>query len=115
MCIRDRFLTAPFTSAAAGDKVENAGSAEYAAKAGVATIVVDNAEAAAVKAAELVALLPANNLAGAAVFEAAAPAGVLNLAKYTAADAVKALVDADSAVELYAGFGKHVFLSLIHI
>ena len=106
------FLTAPFTSAAAGDKVENAGSAEYAAKAGVATIVVDNAEAAAVKAAELVALLPANNLAGAAVFEAAAPAGVLNLAKYTAADAVKALVDADSAVELYAGLGKHVFTAL---
>ena len=58
------------------------------------------------------ALLPANNLAGAAVFEAAAPAGVLNLAKYTAADAVKALVDADSAVELYAGFGKHVFTAL---
>ena len=29
------FLTAPFTSDAAGDKVENAGSAELAAKAGV--------------------------------------------------------------------------------
>ncbi|WP_367926115.1 carboxyl transferase domain-containing protein [uncultured Ruthenibacterium sp.] len=106
------FLTAPFTSAAAGDKVENAGSAEYAAKAGVATIVVDNAEEAAVKAAELVALLPANNLAGAAVFESAAPTGALNLAKYAAADAVKALVDADSAVELYAGFGKNVITAL---
>ncbi len=106
------FLTAPFTSAASGDKVENAGSAEYAAKAGVASIVVDTAEAAAVKAAELVALLPANNLAGAAVFEAAAPSGALNLAKYVAADAVKALVDADSTVELYAGYGKNVVTAL---
>ena len=35
------FLTAPFTSAAAGDKLEGAGSAEFAAKAGVAAIVVD--------------------------------------------------------------------------
>ena len=33
------FLTAPFTSAAAGDKLEGAGSAEFAAKAGVAAIV----------------------------------------------------------------------------
>ena len=36
------FLTAPFTSAAAGDKLEGAGSAEFAAKAGVAAIVVDS-------------------------------------------------------------------------
>ena len=63
------FLTAPFTSAAAGDKLEGAGSAEFAAKAGVAAIVVDSAEEAAAKAAELVGLLPANNLAGPAVFE----------------------------------------------
>ena len=33
-------MTAPFTSAAAGDKLEGAGSAEFAAKAGVAAIAV---------------------------------------------------------------------------
>ena len=71
MCIRDRF-----TSAAAGDKLEGAGSAEFAAKAGVAAIVVDSAEESAAKAAELVGLLPANNLAGPAVFEPSAPAGL---------------------------------------
>lgn len=42
------FLTAPFTSAARRpDKLEGAGSAEFAAKAGVAAIVVDSAEEAA--------------------------------------------------------------------
>ena len=106
------FLTAPFTSAAKGDKVENAGKAEFAAKAGVAAIVVKDAEAAAAKAAELVGLLPSNNLAGPALFDAAEPAAALNLAKYKAADAAAAVVDADSAVELYAGFGKNVYTAL---
>ena len=46
------FFTAPFTSAAKGDKVPGAGTAEAAAKAGVAAIVAANAEEAAEKAAE---------------------------------------------------------------
>ena len=106
------FLTAPFTSAAKGDKVEGAGKAAFAAKAGVAAIVVKDAEAAAAKAAELIGLLPSNNLAGPALFETAEPAAALNLAKYKAADAVAAVVDADSAVELYAGYGKNVATAL---
>ena len=106
------FLTAPFTSAAAGDKLEGAGSAEFAAKAGVAAIVVDSAEEAAAKAAELVGLLPANNLAGPAVFEPSAPAGTLNLAKYCPVEAVASITDANSAVELYAGYGKTVYTAL---
>ena len=61
------FFTAPFTSAAKGDKVADAGTAAAAAKAGVAAIVAPTAEAAA------------------------------------------AVVDKDSAVELYAGFGKSVY------
>ena len=106
------FLTAPFTSAAAGDKLEGAGSAEFAAKAGVAAIVVDSAEEAAAKAAELVGLLPANNLAGPAVFEPSAPAGTLNLAKYCPVEAAASIADANSAVELYAGYGKTVYTAL---
>ena len=106
------FLTAPFTSAAAGDKLEGAGSAEFAAKAGVAAIVVDSAEEAAAKAAELVGLLPANNLAGPAVFEPSAPAGTLNLAKYCPVEAAASIADAHSAVELYAGYGKTVYTAL---
>ena len=116
LCIMSReaqlFLTAPFTSAAAGDKKEGAGSADFAAKAGVAAIVVDNAEEAAAKAAELVGLLPANNLAGPAVFEPAAPAGSYQLAKYKAEDAVKSLADADSVLPLYEGCGSRVYTAL---
>ena len=37
------FLTAPFTSAAKGDKVDDAGKASFAARAGVAAIVVKDA------------------------------------------------------------------------
>ncbi len=106
------FLTAPFTSAAAGDKLEGAGSAEFAAKAGVASIVVENAEQAAKKAAELVGLLPANNLSSPAVFEPAEPVAALNLAKYCAAEAAASMIDAGSAIELYAGYGKSVYTAL---
>lgn len=116
VCVMSReaelFLTAPFTSAAAGDKVKGAGSADYAAQAGVAAIVAENAAEAAAKAAELVGLLPANNLAGPAVFEPAAPAGAYNLAKYKAEDAVKALADNGSILPLYAGYGKNVYTAL---
>ena len=106
------FLTAPFTSAAKGDKVDDAGKASFAARAGVAAIVVKDAAAAAEKAAELVGLLPSNNLAGPALFESAEPAASLDLAKYKAAAAAAAVVDADSAVELYAGYGKNVYTAL---
>ena len=63
------FFTAPFTSAAKGDKVADAGSAAAAAKAGVAAIVAADAAEAAEKAAHIVGLLPANNLTGPAIFE----------------------------------------------
>lgn len=106
------FLTPPFTSAAAGDKTEGAGSAAYAAKAGVAALVAKNADEAAQAAARMVGLLPANNLAGPAVFEAAEPSGTLSLAKYSPDGAAASIVDAGSAVELYAGYGKNVYTAL---
>ena len=71
------FFTAPFTAAAKGDKVADAGSAAAAAKAGVAAIVAANAEEAAEKAAHIVGLLPANNLTGPAIFEFEQPAAAL--------------------------------------
>ena len=79
MCIRDR----PFTAAAAGDACPGAGKAAFAARAGVAALVVKNAEQAAAEAARLVGLLPANNLCGPALFDAAEPAKALDMAKYT--------------------------------
>lgn len=103
------FLTAPFNSE---DKVADAGSAEFAARAGVAAVLADDAEAAASLAAKLVGMLPGNNLAGPAVFDFAAPKSSLNLAKYVPAEAAAALADEGSLVELYAGYGKTVCTAL---
>ena len=90
------FFTAPFTSAAKGDKVPGAGTAEAAAKAGVAAIVA------------------ANNLTGPAIFEFEQPTSVLT-AGAAPEKAAAALIDKDSAVELYAGFGKHVYTAFATI
>lgn len=106
------FLTSPFTSAANGDKLANAGSAEFAAKAGVASIVVEDAQAAAAKAAEIIGVLPANNLTGPAVFEATAPKGSYTLSKYDAKAAADTVIDADSNIELYEGTGKNIYTAL---
>ena len=112
------FFTAPFTAAAKGDKVANAGSAAAAAKAGVAAIVVPTAEEAAEKAAEkaahIVGLLPANNLTGPAIFEFEQPTAALTVGA-APEKAAAALIDKDSAVEMYAGFGKSVYTAFATI
>ena len=106
------FLNAPFT---AQDNVGGAGSSGFAAKAGVAAVIADDAVSAAKQAAGVAALLPANNLAGPALFDFAAPSKGIQVAKYTAADAVAALADADSTVELYSGYGKNIVTALTTI
>ena len=108
------FFTAPFTAAAKGDKVADAGSAAAAAKAGVAAIVAADAAEAAEKAAHIVGLLPANNLTGPAIFEFEQPTAVL-AANAEPAKAAAALIDKDSAVEMYAGFGKNVYTAFATI
>ena len=90
------FLTAPFN---AEDKVKAAGSAEFAVKAASA-------------AARVVGMLPANNLAGPAVFDFEAPAAALNLVKYDAKSAAEAIADAGSLTELYAGYGRNIYTAL---
>lgn len=106
------FFTAPFTSAAHGDKLEGAGSAAFAARAGVAALTAKDAAEAAALAARVVTLLPGNNLAGPSVFEFEAPAELPDLVKYNAAQVVKSLVDADSVVELFSSFGENVYTAL---
>ena len=108
------FFTAPFTSAAKGDKVADAGTAAAAAKAGVAAVVAPTAEEAAEKAAHIVGLLPANNLTGPAIFEFEQPTAAL-AAGAEPAKAAAAVVDKDSAVELYAGYGKNIVTALATI
>ena len=99
------FFTAPFTSAAKGDKVADAGSAAAAAKAGVASIVAADAAEAAEKAAHIVGLLPANNPTGPAIFELEQPTAALAASRACQAAAA---VGQDSTVELYAGLSKSV-------
>lgn len=105
------FFTAPFTSAAQGDKAEGAGTAAAAMKAGVAALLAKDAAEAAEMAAHVVGLMPANNLTGPAVFEFEAPAAAF-AAGSAPEKAAAALIDADSALELYAGYGKNVYTAL---
>ncbi len=107
------FFTAPFTSAAKGDKVADAGTAAAAAKAGVAALTAKTAADAAEMAARIVGLLPANNLTGPAVFEFEAPSAAF--AASEPAKAAEAVMDKDSALELYAGFGKSVYTAFATI
>ena len=57
-------------------------------------------------------LLPANNLCGPALFDAAEPAKALDMAKYTGAGAAAALCDEGSLLELWGGYGKNVYTAL---
>ena len=59
-------------------------------------------------------LLPANNLTGPAIFEFEQPTAVL-AAGAAPEKAAAALIDKDSAVELFAGFGKHVYTAFATI
>lgn len=112
------FMTAPFVAKAKGADAPGAGSAQNAAKAGVAHLVAaDDAEAIA-QARKLLSMLPGNNLAVAPIFEFEEQAGdSLNAAceNMAAADAmaiVDTLADAGSAVELQPDFGCGVITKL---
>ncbi len=94
------FFTAPFTSGANGDKTE-LGTLDAAKKAGVVGIGTKTAEEAAEKAAHVVGLLPANNLAVSSVFAHEEPAVAYKKGASTA-EIAAALVDKDSAVAIFA-------------
>lgn len=99
------FFTPPFTSAAAGDACAQAGTGELAAQAGVVSCLAENPQEAAAMAAHLVGLLPSNNLASPAVFEFQAPEQAY-AAGSDPLKAAQALLDQDSMIQLYTGFGK---------
>lgn len=98
------FLTPAFTARAKGDKGADA-TAAAAEKAGVAHLTAKDADEAIATAARLVAMLPANNLAGADVFAFDAPTAA---ADGTAMGTLRAIADEGSAVELMAHTGKNV-------
>ena len=105
------FLTPPIVARAKGDNTPGAGSAENAAKAGVAHLVAADDKAAIEAAKKLISLLPANNLEPAVLFEFGEPAAGVFAADDMAAVAA-GLADAGSAVELQASFGQGVYTAL---
>lgn len=106
------FMTAPFNTP--DGKLEGAGSAANAAKAGVCSILAKDDADAVTKAKKLVAVLPANNISLAGnddftVNESAVAAGMKG------ADLVKALADNNSVVELGAEFGTAAYTALASV
>lgn len=96
------FMTAPFV---ADDKTAGAGTAENAAKSGVAAIIAKDGEDAIIKAKKLISMLPANNLetAGNDYFTEN-DAFVTDSLK--GIDLISSVADKDSAIELYKDFGS---------
>ncbi|WP_343256313.1 carboxyl transferase domain-containing protein [Ligaoa zhengdingensis] len=94
------------------------GTADNAAKAGVAHIVEKDADAAIAKARHLVSMMPQNNLSSLPIFDFAASGLEASLTAacesgdIKAADLVKAVFDADSAVELLGGFDDSVYTAM---
>lgn len=105
------FLTAPFIAKANGDASEGAGSAESAAKAGVADLVCEGQEACLEAARKLLTMLPQNNLAAAPLFDYTEPSGSFDPAGCPKL-VVKAVADEDSVLELNPEFGKGVYTFL---
>ena len=103
------FMTPPALSE---DKVENVGSAENAAKAGVAHIVAETDAAACESARKLLALLPANNLASCPQLPFTAPENELTSESCEDADpAVLAasIADSGSLVPLMENFAPGAY------
>ena len=94
----------------------SSGSAEAAAKSGIASAVCDDDKAAIEKARDLVNILPVNNLAPVPMFEFAenSPVSGTDLKSI-----INSAADADSEIEISAEFGNASYtgfvLSLIHI
>lgn len=106
------YLVPPFTSVAAGDKVDDAGSADAAVEAGVAALVVEDLSLAVQGVARLVTLLPQNNISSSPSFEYEPPIGAPDMSCYSAHSITAALVDEASMLELFAGFGTGSMTSL---
>ncbi|MEA4911315.1 MAG: carboxyl transferase domain-containing protein [Oscillospiraceae bacterium] len=101
------FLTSAFADKAAGGATKEVGSAAFAERAGGASVVCDDEKAAIEKAAQLLRLLPLNNLDALPRFDAEAPAFSRE------GSPIETTADADSVLELSANTGKHARTALV--
>ena len=88
---------------------KGAGSAEAAAKNGVAAIVAEDEQAAAEQVRALINLLPVNNMAMAPCMEYEAPAAA---AGSDLASCVDSIADGGSVIELYADYAGAAYTAL---
>lgn len=102
------FLTAPFITKARGDDTAGAGTAENAAKAGVASIVCDDDEKALTEVRKLLTLLPQNNLSAAPMLEYANPTTAVEVDGCPKV-LVKAIADEDSLTELNEKYSNGIY------
>lgn len=117
------FMTPPFTAKANGERVEGAGTAENAAKAGVAHIVCADDAAAMQTVKELLMKLPENNLAVTPIAEFAEnengqstlAAAFADIEHADVKSVLEAVADADSVVELQSAFGQAAYTALAGI
>ncbi len=105
------FMTAPFITKANGDKTEGAGSAENAAKAGVAAIVCDDEDACLDEARKLITMLPSNNLSAVPLFDFAEGSNIID-PQACPKLVVEAIADANSTLELNAEYANGVYTFL---
>ena len=86
-------------------------TADECMKAGLASIVADDADKAIETAKEVIAKMPMNNLSPAPIVEFTEDASVLDSSS-SVKDVIKAVADADSSLELAADFGANVTTTL---
>ncbi len=114
------FMTAPFTVKANGENTEGAGSAENAAKSGVAHFVEDTEDEAVAKARAIVSMLPINNLSTVPLCEFNAVenasdylrAACENISSTDVKEIIGTIVDANSVVEIQKDFANGAFAAL---
>ncbi|MGN0688628.1 MAG: carboxyl transferase domain-containing protein [Oscillospiraceae bacterium] len=106
------FMTAPFNTP--DGKLEGAGTAANAAKAGVCDILAkDDAEAVA-KAKKLIAMLPANNISLAGNDDFAENDAIVS-AGMSGKDIIAAVADKNSVTELGAQFGSAAYTAIASV
>lgn len=113
------FLNPPFVTIARGGN-KAAGTAKFAAEAGVVSLVAEDDAKALEEVRKLISVLPQNNLAPAPLFETSENPQAAELIQKAVADVdnmcakslIEAIADQESVVELQADFGKGVVTAL---
>ncbi len=104
----EMFMTAPFLA----DDAADAGKAESAMRAGMASVIAEDTEDALEKVGILLGLLPANNLSCAYFDCDDADNGAQVTAQMKGMELVEAVADSNSTAELCKGFGDSAVTAL---